>query len=116
LRWHVGNVFSKDDGKATRILHQVNDILNTRKYEHDQVPINVAVEEPRAWVVGEEPDRDIIIITYFTDAHDIAEDRVHEIVRGVTGAAYNGERMSMQMDGMLLGERSLARPCRQMPE
>jgi hypothetical protein len=66
------------------------------------VPINVAVEEPRAGVVREEPDRDII--TYFADAHDVSEDRVHKVVRGVTGTAYNSERMSMQVNGMLFGE------------
>ena len=79
------------------------------------MPVNVAVEEPRAGVVREEPDRDII--TYFADAHDVAEDRVHKVVRGVTGTAYNSERMSMQVNGMLFGEGSskLVRPCRQMP-
>jgi hypothetical protein len=42
------------------------------------VPINVAVEEPRARVVREEPDRDII--TGIADGYDIAEDRVLKVV------------------------------------
>jgi hypothetical protein len=79
------------------------------------VPINVAVEEPRARVVREEPDRDII--TGVADGHDVAEDRVLKVVRGVASAAYNSERMSMQVNGMLFGEGSFksVRHCRRMP-
>ena len=66
------------------------------------MPINVAMEEPRARVVREESDRDII--TGGANAHDVAEDRVHKVVRGITGTAYNSERMSMQVNGMLFGE------------
>jgi hypothetical protein len=42
------------------------------------MPIYVAMEEPRARVVREEPDRDII--SSIADAHDVADDRVHEVV------------------------------------
>jgi len=42
------------------------------------MPVNVAVEEPRARVVREEPDRDII--TGVADVHDVADDRVHKVV------------------------------------
>ena len=79
------------------------------------MPINVAVEEPRARVVREEPDRDII--TGGADAHNIAEDRVLEVVRGVTSTPYNSERMSMQVNRMLFGEGSSksVRPCHQIP-
>jgi hypothetical protein len=81
------------------------------------VPINVAVEEPRARVVREEPDRDIIAAGVVADGHDVAEDRVQKVVRGVASTAYNSKRMSMQVNGMLFGEGSsnLVRPCRQMP-
>ena len=47
-------------------------------HERVQVPIDVAVEEPRARVVSEEPDRHII--TRVADAHDVADDRIIKIV------------------------------------
>ena len=77
------------------------------------MPIDVAMEEPRAGVIREEPNRDIII-GGVADAHDVAEDRIIIVVRGVSSAAYNGERMSMQVNGMLFGEGSpkLVKPCR----
>ena len=43
-----------------------------------QVPVDVAVEEPRAGVVGIEPDRDIVARA--ADAHDVADDGVHKVV------------------------------------
>ena len=72
------------------------------------------MEEPRARVIREEPDRDII--TGVADVHDVAVDRVVIVVRSVTSAAYNGERMSMQMNGMLsgVGSSKLMRSCRKM--
>ena len=47
-------------------------------HERAQVPVNVAVEEPRARVVREEPDRDIV--TRLADAYDIADDGVLKVV------------------------------------
>jgi hypothetical protein len=58
-----------------------------------QVPINVAVEEPRARVVGEEPDRDTIALN--ADTHDVADDRVVKVVRRIPSTADYGERMSV---------------------
>ena len=114
---HVGNILSKDDGKATRSARQHNSTITYRSADHErgQVPVNVTVEEPRARVVREEPDSDII--TSVADAHDVAEDRIIIVIRTVTSAAYNSEGMSMQVNGMLFGEKSsqLVRPCRQMP-
>ena len=63
------------------------------------MPVDVAVEEPRARVVGEEPDRDVV--AQVADAHDVADDGVYKVVRGVAGAADYGECMSMQVNGML---------------
>ncbi len=79
------------------------------------MPIDVAVEQPRARVVREKPDGDII--TGVADAHDVAEDRVRIVVCGVTSTAHHSKRMSMQVNGMLFGEGSFkwVRPCRQMP-
>ena len=42
------------------------------------MPIDVAVEEPRARVVGEEADRDIV--TNIADAHDVANNGVIKVV------------------------------------
>ena len=42
------------------------------------MPIDVAVEEPSARVVGEEADRDII--THMAHAHDVADNGVIKIV------------------------------------
>ena len=63
------------------------------------MPINVAVEEPRAGVVGEEPDCDIV--ARVADAHDVADDGVYKVVRRIAGAANDREGMSVQVDGML---------------
>jgi hypothetical protein len=64
------------------------------------MPVDVAVEEPRAGVVGKEPDRDVI--AHVADAHDIADDGVHKVVRRVTSAPDYGERVSVQVDGVLV--------------
>ena len=66
------------------------------------MPIDVAVEEPRARVIRKEADCDIV--AGVADVHDVAEDRVIIIVSRVTGTAYDGKRMSMQVNGMLFGE------------
>ena len=42
------------------------------------MPVNVAVEEPRARVVREESNRDIV--PKVADAHDVADDGVHKVV------------------------------------
>ena len=52
--------------------------IEIMKHEHGQMPINVAVEKPRARVVGKESDRDII--ARVADAHDVADDRVIKVV------------------------------------
>ena len=64
-----------------------------------QVPVDVAVEEPRAGVVGEEPDGDIV--AHVAVAHDVADDGVYKVVRRIAGAADDVEGMSMQVNGVL---------------
>ena len=64
------------------------------------MPVNVAVEEPRARVVSIEPDRDII--AEVAHAHDITDDRVIIVVRVITSTADNEEVMAMQVNWMLL--------------
>lgn len=69
------------------------------------MPIDVAVEEPRTRVVGEEPDRDVI--TGVANAHDVTDDRVIEVVRRVTGAPDDRERVSMQVNRVLSSGRGV---------
>ena len=47
-------------------------------HERVQVPVVVAAEEPRARVVREEPDRDLI--TSAADAYDVADNGIHKVV------------------------------------
>jgi hypothetical protein len=56
------------------------------------VPVDVAVEEPRARVIGEESDGNEIRFAG-TDAHDIADDRVNEVVGVASGAPDHMEGM-----------------------
>ncbi len=63
-----------------------------------QVPVDVAVEEPRARVVGEESDSYKVGFAS-ADAHDVADDRVDEVV-GIVSSAPN------HMEGMLLKRHS----------
>jgi hypothetical protein len=63
------------------------------------VPVNVAVEEPRAGIVGEEANRDVI--TSGTNTHDIPNNRVVKVVGRVTSAADHMEVVAMQMNRML---------------
>ncbi len=65
------------------------------------MPVNVAVEEPRARIVSEESDRDVIVIGDVPDAHDIADDRVVEVISLATGAADDVEGVSVQVNRVL---------------
>ena len=97
----IGNILSKDNGKAA--------IGCTRQYRnHDkerrndgrvQVPINVAVEEPWAGIVGKEADRDVVASV--ADTHNIANHGVNEIVGRIPGATDHGEGVPMQVNGVL---------------
>ena len=66
------------------------------------MPVNVAVEEPRAGIVGEETNRDII--PSLTNTHDIPNNRVVKVVGRVTSAADHMEVVAMQMNRMLSGD------------
>jgi hypothetical protein len=63
------------------------------------VPVNVAVEEPRAGIVGEETNRDII--PSLTNTHYIPNNGVVKVVGRVTSAADHMEVVAMQMNRML---------------
>jgi len=64
-----------------------------------QVPIDVAVREPRSRVVGEESDRHIIPRT--SHAHYIADHRVVIVVSRISSAANHVEVVPVQVDRML---------------
>jgi len=64
------------------------------------VPIDVAVQEPRARIVSEEPKRDII--ARVTNAYDVADDGVVVVVRRVSCTADNVKAMPMQVHRVLI--------------
>ena len=63
------------------------------------MPIDVAMEEPRSRIVGEEPDSDFIPTS--ANRHDISDDRVVEVVGRTIGAADHMEIVPVQMDRVL---------------
>lgn len=63
------------------------------------MPINVAVEEPRARVVSEESDRNVI--ARVPDAHNIADDGIVEVISFAVGAADDVEGVSVQVNRVL---------------
>ena len=72
------------------------------------MPVDVAVKEPRTWVVSEEPNRDIVCVT--ADAHDVTDHRIDIIVGRVTSAADNVECVSVQVDRMLVNHKPSTPP------
>ena len=66
------------------------------------MPVDVAVEEPRARVVGKEANCDFIPSSTYT--HDIPDNGVVKVVGRVPSAADHMEVVSVQMDRMLLRE------------
>ena len=59
-----------------------------------EMPVDVAMQEPRAGVVGDETDGDVICSV--TRAHNVAHRRVSEVVAGLAGAADDGEGVLMR--------------------
>ena len=66
------------------------------------MPVDVAVEEPRARVVGKEANCDFIPSNTYT--HDIPNNRIIKVVGRVPSAADHMEVVSVQMNRMLLRE------------
>ena len=60
----------------------------------------MAVEEPRAGIVGEETNRDFII-RRGTNTHDISNNRVVKVVGRITSTADHVEAVAMQVNRML---------------
>ena len=103
---HLGDVLSKHHSETTDTSQIVNIRVIDRSSDGSrrdgspfQVPVNVTVEEPRARVVGLEPDRDIIASS--SDAHNITDDGVIIVVGLVARATDNVERVAVQVHGVL---------------
>lgn len=64
-----------------------------------EMPVNMAMEEPRSGVIGLEPNRNII--PSIADVNYVTQDRVVEIVTAVPCTAHDVERMSMNVNRVL---------------
>lgn len=63
------------------------------------MPVDVAVEEPRTVIVGEEAYCDIV--AGIANTHDIADYGIDEIVGRIPSATDDPERVSVQMHRVL---------------
>lgn len=70
-----------------------------------KMPVNVAMEEPRAWVVRFETEGDVVARS--TNIHRVAADGVDEIVLGTTSDAYNIKGMAVQVEGVVATARDV---------
>ena len=104
-RRHIRNIFCNYRREAPR----GETYIDTRKRgwldSLCQVPIDMAVEEPRARVVSYEPERNII--GRAASAYDVAHNGIVEVVRRVACATDDVEGMSMQVDRVLLKTQEL---------
>ena len=101
---HIRDILGKDNSEATSdsaLISMIGNILR-ENYRHFQVPVDVAVEEPGPGVVRKEPNRDFV--SSITNAHDIPDNGVVEIVGFTTGTADHMEVMPVQMNRVLSRE------------
>lgn len=74
------------------------------------MPVDVAVEEPRAGVVGREADGDVVgdaVGGIVAEGHDVAPGRGVPVVRGLARAADDVEGVAVQVEGVrVAGERA----------
>jgi len=59
-----------------------------------QMPVNVAMEDPWAWVVGEEADGSVATV----DSHNITLDGILEVPGGTVGRLDDIERVTVKME------------------
>lgn len=64
------------------------------------MPIDVAMQEPWSWVVSGPSNGHIV--TLCSDSHYVATGRVDVVVIGLPGTSNNAERVSVQMEWMLI--------------
>jgi hypothetical protein len=63
--------------------------------------MNVPVHDPWAWVIGLEPNSDIV--RSVPDVDDVALDGVSVVVGGTSGTANDAEGVAVEMDRVLEG-------------
>lgn len=79
--------------------------ISTTRIEPDYVharfkmPVNMTMQEPRARVVSNEAERNVVVGT--SDVHHITTDGVGVIVRRASSNAYDVKGVSVEMEGML---------------
>jgi hypothetical protein len=102
----VGHVLCEHYSKAT-VRHHIRRCPGRFRviYSRLEMEVNVAVEEPRAWAVGAEADRDVIARR--ASANHVALRRVGVVVRRLTGTANDVEGVAVQMDRVLMGGTTL---------
>ena len=62
------------------------------------------MKKPRARVVGEEPNRDVVTVVASAHAYDVADDWVDIVVCRVPRTAHDMEGMPMQVNWVLICE------------
>jgi len=107
MTWHLRHFLRHDHSETPDTSQLVNIQPIDSKSERQtrggslfQVPVNMAVEEPRARVVRHEPDREFI---GRVGAHvrNVADDGVIIVVGRGSSAADHMEVVSVQVDGVL---------------
>jgi hypothetical protein len=73
------------------------------------MPDYVAVEEPWTSIVRREPDRNVI--TLLSDAHNVADNGVDEVVGRLACATDHVEGMSMKVNRMLYADKHESCGC-----
>ena len=101
LAVYLENILCEDNCKAAKefALQYRNHDKGRRDDGRVQVPIDVAVEEPRTRVVGKETDGDIV--ARIADTHDITDYGIDEVVRRIPTAADYPEGVPVQMHRVL---------------
>ena len=63
------------------------------------MPVDMAMEEPRARIIGKEPNRDVI--TPLTSAGNVPANGINEVILCFSSWLYNIESMPVKMERML---------------
>ena len=63
------------------------------------MPVNMTVQEPRSWIVGDKAECDVVVTTSY--AHNIPTDGVLKVVFITARNAYDVEIVSVKMERML---------------
>ena len=72
-----------------------------KSHSRREMPIDVTMEEPRAWVIGAEPERNII--SRSTDVHSVASDGISIVVRRTACNTNDVKGVTVEMEWVLVG-------------